>query len=56
MKIRMTVIMENDKERPEELTPSMVARAWDNVLKGVMAKSDDPSEYAYVEEVEFVKD
>ena len=41
MKIRITIMTENDKPRPEEMTENMVITAWQAVLSAMCIGSDD---------------
>ena len=54
MKIRVTIMTENDKPRPEDLTENMVTAAWQTVL-GIMCLVDGDSKIT-VESAEFVED
>ncbi len=53
MKIRVTIMSENDKPRPEGLTENMVIDAWQVVLSAMCLGSDDK---VAVEKAEFVED
>ena len=54
MKIRLTILTENKKQRPEELTEEQVAKAWQSVLNLLCACTSD--ETATVERCEFVEE
>ena len=53
MKIRITIMTENNEPRPEELTENMVIAAWQTVLSAMCLVSDDR---VTVESAEFVED
>jgi len=55
MKIRLTILTENDIPRKPGLTEETVAKAWQFILDFVTAASED-NEKATVEKVEFVED
>ena len=55
MKIRVTILTENDKLRKPGHTEETVAKAWQFILDLFTAASDD-NEKATVEKVEFVED
>lgn len=55
MKIRLTILTENDKPRRPEHTEEAVAKAWEFVLNLFSDFSED-NEKATVEKVEFVED
>lgn len=55
MKIRLTIMTENDKPRPEELTEDKVKAMWQAVLN-VMCLMSDSGDSATIESVEFVED
>lgn len=55
MKIRLTIMTENDKPRPEELTEDRVKAAWQAVLN-VMCLVSDSADSATIESAEFVED
>ena len=55
MKVRLTILTENDIPRKPGLTEETVAKAWQFILDFVTAASED-NEKATVEEVEFVED
>ena len=58
MKVRVTLITENDKpvsmlgENPEVA----IKRAWDLVLAMLSSESKDPSDKAFVESVEIIRE
>lgn len=54
MKIRLTILTENKKQRPEELTEEQVAKVWQSVLNLLCACTSD--EAATVERCEFVEE
>lgn len=54
MKIRLTVMTENDKPRPKELTENMVIEAWQTVLNAMLQLTEDDSKLT-VENAEFVE-
>ena len=58
MKIRLTIMTENDKARPPELTEEKVKRAWQVVLDAICLLSDDKCtvEKCMVEKAEFVEE
>ena len=53
MKIRLTIMTENDEARPPELTEEKVKRAWQVVLDAMCLLSDDK---CAVEKAEFVEE
>lgn len=53
MKIRLTIMTENDNARPPELTEEKVKRAWQVVLDAMCLLSDDK---CTVEKAEFVEE
>lgn len=55
MKIRLTIMTENDKPRPKELTENMVIKAWQTVLDAMLLLTEDDS-ILTVENAEFVED
>lgn len=55
MKIRLTILTENDIPREPGLTEEIVAKAWQFILDFVNATSED-NEKATVEKAEFVED
>lgn len=55
MKVRVTILTENDKPRPAELTEETVARVWQFCLNLFTADSEG-KEKATVEKAEFVED
>ena len=55
MKVRLTILTENDIPRKPGLTEETVAKAWQFILDFVTAASED-NEKATVEKVEFVED
>lgn len=54
MKIRLTIMTENDKPRPKELTENMVIEAWQTVLNAMLLLTDDS--IVTVEDAEFIED
>lgn len=55
MKIRLTILTENDKPRRPEHTEELVAEAWQFILDLFNAASEE-NEKATVEKVEFVEE
>lgn len=55
MKVRLTILTENDKPRRPEHTEELVAEAWQFILDLFNAASDT-GDKAKVEKVEFVED
>lgn len=55
MKVRVTILTENDKPRKPGHTEETVAKAWQFVLDLYTAASEE-NEKATVEKVEFVED
>lgn len=55
MKVRLTILTENDIPRKPGLTEETVAKAWQFILDFVTAASED-NEKATVEKVEFVEE
>lgn len=55
MKIRLTILTENDIPRKPGLTEETVAKAWQFILDFINAASED-NDKATVEKVEFVED
>lgn len=55
MKVRLTIMTENDKPRPEELTEDKVKAMWQALLN-VMCLMSDSNDSATIESVEFVED
>lgn len=55
MKIRVTILTENDKPRPANLTEETVAKAWQFILDLFTAASEE-NEKATVEKVVFAED
>ena len=53
MKIRVTIMAENDKPRPEELTKDIVVAAWQVMLSVMCLGSNDR---VTVENAEFIED
>lgn len=53
MKIRLTILTENNIPRPAELTEEEVAAAWQLILNLMVLNSNDK---AIVESVEFVEE
>ena len=54
MKVRITVLTENDKHS-DEVTEKMVQKAWQALLDMMMLYNCDPSENAIVEKVEIIE-
>ena len=55
MKIRLTIMTENNVSRPEELTENMAIMAWQTVLDAMCLLTKDDSKIT-VESAEFVED
>lgn len=55
MKIRLTIMTENDKTQPPELTEEKVKAAWQVVLDAISLYSTE-DEKATVEKAEFVEE
>lgn len=55
MKIRLTLLTENDKQRPPELTEEKVKAAWQNVVDIVCLLSKN-NDNCVVEKAEFVEE
>lgn len=55
MKIRLTLLTENDKQRPPELTEEKVKAAWQAVVN-TMCLLSDSDDTCVVEKVEFVEE
>lgn len=55
MKVRLTILTENDKPRKPDLTEETVAKAWQFILDLFSAASEE-NEKATVEKVEFVEE
>lgn len=55
MKVRVTIMTENDKPRPEGLTENMVIAAWQTVLSAMCLCTEDDSKVT-VESAEFIED
>ena len=53
MKVRLTIMTENDKPRPEEVTEDQVKAAWQAVLNMMCL---NPADSVTVESIEFVED
>ena len=53
MKIRITILTENNLQRPSELTEEIVAKAWQAILD-LIALQGVADDKGYVETVEFV--
>ena len=55
MKVRLTIMMENDKPLKEEITETKIKNAWQAIIDLLlMLESSDPSEKAIVEKAEIV--
>ena len=54
MKIRLTILTENNKKRNENLTEDKVKEAWQYILNMLSSLSDNEDK-AIVENVEFVE-
>ncbi len=55
MKIRLTIITENDKPRRPEHTEELVTKAWQSTFDFLIAAAGS-NERARVEKVEFIND
>lgn len=55
MKVRVTILAENDKPRRPDHTEELVAKAWQFIL-GLFTAASEENEKATVEKVEFVED
>lgn len=55
MKVRLTIMTENDKPRPEELTEDKVKAVWQTVLN-VLCLMSDSDDSLTIESVEFIED
>ena len=55
MKIRLTLLTENDKQRPPELTEEKVKAAWQIVVDAMCLMSDS-DDTCVVEKAEFVEE
>ena len=55
MKIRLTIMTENDKTRPPELTEEKVKATWQLVLDAICLMSDD-NDKCTVEKAEFAEE
>ena len=52
MKVRMTVLMENDKPKRPEHTEKLIRGAWRIIFDELLKSSKDPSEKITIESVE----
>lgn len=55
MKIRVTLLTENDKQLTPEVTEENVRASWELLFSMIEAVSNDPSEKATVEKVEILE-
>ena len=55
MKIRLTLLTENDKQRPPDLTEEKVKAAWQIVVNAMCLMSDS-DDICVVEKAEFVEE
>jgi hypothetical protein len=55
MKIRITVLTENNRPRPEKMTEEMVSTVWQSLLN-VLCCQGENEDKCTVEKVEFVED
>lgn len=55
MKIRITMLTENNKPRPSDLTEDMVIVAWELALSALCQLSENEGKFT-VEKAEFVED
>ncbi len=53
MKVRLTIMTENNVPRPEKLTENMVVAAWQTVLEAMLPLAEDNSKVT-VESAEFI--
>lgn len=56
MKVRITILTENDKPRIDDIPEEKVKMAWQTIFDSIMLFSTDPSEKILVEKAEFVED
>lgn len=56
MKIRLTILTENDKPLTDDISEEKVKNAWQAVLSLLMLTGSDPSEKATVEKAEIVSE
>lgn len=54
MKIRLTILTENNAPITEQVTEDVVKKAWQSVLDVICLMGMDPSEKATVEKVEII--
>ena len=52
MKVRLTLLTENNKVRKPEHTEEVIKTVWETLIHMVLSLSDDPSEKCTVESVE----
>lgn len=55
MKIRLTLLTENNKQRPQELTEEKVRATWQTVINAMCLLSGS-SDTCVVEKAEFIED
>ena len=56
MKVRITILTENDKPRTDDISEEKVKKAWQTIFDFILLSSADPSEKVLVEKAEFVED
>lgn len=56
MKVRLTIMTENDKPCPDDISEEKVKRAWQAIFDFLMLTSSDPSEKVTVEKAEIVSE
>lgn len=56
MKIRLTIMTENDKLCTDDISEEKVQKAWQTIFDLLTLTSSDPSEKAIVEKAEIVSD
>lgn len=56
MKVRLTIMTENDKPCTDDISEEIVKKAWQAIFDLLMLTSSDPSEKAIVEKAEIMPD
>lgn len=56
MKVRITILTENDKPCPDDISEEKVQKAWQTIFDFLMLTSSDPSEKVTVEKAEIVSE
>ena len=56
MKVRLTIMTENDKPLADDITEAKIKNAWQAIWDILVATSSDPSEKATVEKAEIVSE